>query len=125
MVRENIVVPLLIERNQATATEKLTIAIGNFSYLGTIGDFIKKRVADAGLECQFIEKPPEEIQKLLDEASQQRLISESNLMASNSAMTRYLMHSKVQTRKDRVEGLTSTLTTVMNKSLKSRPLIYQ
>ena len=77
--RENIVVPLLIERNQATTTEKLTIAIGNFSYLGTIGDFIKKRVADAGLECQFIEKPPEEIQKLLDEASQQRLISESNL----------------------------------------------
>ena len=77
--RENIVVPLLIERNQATATEKLTIAIGNFSYLGTIGDFIKKRISDAGLECQFIEKPPEEIQKLLDDASQQRLISGGDL----------------------------------------------
>ena len=77
--RENIVVPLGIEHNQATAAEKLTIAIGNFSYLGTIGDFIKKRVADAGLECQFIEKSPEEIQKLLDDASQQRLISEEDL----------------------------------------------
>ena len=77
--RENIVVPLGIENNQATATNKLTIAIGNFSYLGTIGDFIKNRVSNAGLECQFIEKPPEEIQSLLDEASQQRIISDSNL----------------------------------------------
>ena len=77
--RENIVVPLGTERNQATGEEKLTVAIGNFSYLGTIGDFIKKRVADAGFECQFIERNPEEIQKLLDEASQQRLISGEDL----------------------------------------------
>ena len=77
--RENIVVPLGIEKSQGSTKSKLTIAIGNFSYLGTIGDFIKKRIADKGLECQFIEKPPEEIQKLLDEASQQRLISENDL----------------------------------------------
>ena len=77
--RENIVVPIGIERNGIAPTEKLTIAIGNFSYLGTIGDFIKKRVAAKNLECQFIEKPPEEIQKLLDEASQQRIISDSDL----------------------------------------------
>ena len=30
--RENIVVPLGKERNQATGSEKLTVAIGNFSY---------------------------------------------------------------------------------------------
>lgn len=77
--RENIVVPLGVELNQTTATEKLTIAIGNFSYLGTIGDFIKKRVADAGYECQFIEQTPEEIQKLLDEAALQRVISGEEL----------------------------------------------
>ena len=77
--RENIVVPIGIERNGLAQPEKLTIAIGNFSYLGTIGDFIKKRVAAKNLECQFIEKPPEEIQKLLDEASQQRIISDNNL----------------------------------------------
>ena len=53
--RENIVVPLGTERNQATGTEKLTVALGNISYLGTIGDFIKKRASEAGLECQFIE----------------------------------------------------------------------
>ena len=77
--RENIVVPIGIEQNNASNSQKLTIAIGNFSYLGTIGDFIKNRVSNAGLECQFIEKPPEEIQRLLDEASQQRLINDSNL----------------------------------------------
>ena len=73
--RENIVVPLGKERNQTTGSEKLTVAIGNFSYLGTIGDFIKARVANAGLECQFIEKPAHEIQALLDQATQERLIS--------------------------------------------------
>ena len=31
------------------------------------------------MECQFVEKPPEEIQKLLDEAAQQRLISGDDL----------------------------------------------
>ena len=77
--RENIVVPIGVEQNSSSDTQKLTIAIGNFSYLGTIGDFIKNRVSSAGLECQFIEKPPEEIQSLLDEASQQRLISDGNL----------------------------------------------
>ena len=77
--RENIVIPLGIEHNEGNAKDKLRIAIGNFSYLGTIGDLIKKRVAGSGLECLFIEKNPEEIQKLLDEATQQRVISEEEL----------------------------------------------
>ena len=57
--RDNIVVPLGIEYNQTTKADKLTIAIGNFTYLGTIGDFIKRRVASSGKECQFVEKTPE------------------------------------------------------------------
>ena len=77
--RENIVVPLGIEKNEITGGEKLTIAIGNFSYLATIGDFIKKRASSAGLECQFIEKPAEDIQAFLDQAAQQRLISGEGL----------------------------------------------
>ena len=74
--RENIVVPLGIEKKDKP---KLTIAIGNISYLGTIGDFIKRRAEDKGMECIFVEKPPEEIQQLLDLASQQRLISGDEL----------------------------------------------
>ena len=77
--RENIVVPLGVEKNEITGGEKLTVAIGNFSYLATIGDFIKKRASSAGLECQFIEKPAEDIQAFLDQAAQQRLISGEGL----------------------------------------------
>lgn len=73
--RENIVVPLGIEENQITGGQRLTVAIGNFSYLATIGDFIKQRAANTGLECQFIERPANEIQALLDQATQERLIS--------------------------------------------------
>ena len=60
--RENIVVPLGIDKNTTNGGLRLTIAIGNFSYLATIGDFIKQRAGNAGLECQFIEKPAHEIQ---------------------------------------------------------------
>ena len=73
--RENIVVPLGVERNEANGGERLTVAIGNFSYLATIGDFIKERAKKSGFECQFIEKPAHEIQALLDLATQERLFS--------------------------------------------------
>ena len=77
--RENIVVPLGFEKSNSTDQQRLIIAIGNISYLGTIGDFIKRRAADKGMECIFVEKSPEEIQKLLDVAAQQRLISTEEL----------------------------------------------
>lgn len=73
--RENLVVPLQVDVSLPPAPQKLTVAIGNFSYLATIGEFIKKRVTEAGYECQFVEKDAGEIQALLDEAAQQRLIS--------------------------------------------------
>lgn len=79
--RENIVVPIGLERNNRTGSHLLTIAIGNFSYLATIGEFIKQRATSAGLECQFIEKPAHEIQTLLDQATQERLVTaESNAL---------------------------------------------
>ena len=77
--RENIVVPLGLEKSNSTEDSKLVIAIGNISYLGTIGDFIKRRAADKGFECIFVERSPEEIQQLLDQASQQRIISTDEL----------------------------------------------
>ena len=77
--RENIVVPLGVERNDASGGERLTVAIGNFSYLATIGDFIKERAKKSGFECQFIEKPAHEIQALLDQATQERLFSSESI----------------------------------------------
>ena len=77
--RENIVVPLGLEKSNSTEDSKLIIAIGNISYLGTIGDFIKRRAADKGFECIFVERSPDEIQQLLDQASQQRILSTDEL----------------------------------------------
>ncbi len=53
----------------------MVIAVGNITFLGTIGSFIKQRVGIKGLECQFIEKTPEEIQAFLDQAAAERIIS--------------------------------------------------
>ncbi len=77
--RENIVIPLGVETAAFPKKQRLTIAVGNFSYLATIGDFIKKRAADANLECVFLEKPADQIQALLDEAAKERLISGEGL----------------------------------------------
>ena len=73
--RENFVIPISTEPEAFPNKTKLTIGIGNFSYLATIGEFIKKRAAENGFECQFVEKPADEIQALLDQAAQERIIS--------------------------------------------------
>ena len=73
--RENLVVPVQVDPDLPPKKTRLTIAIGNFSYLATIGDFIKKRAFENGYECQFIERPADEIQALLDNAAKERLIN--------------------------------------------------
>jgi len=72
--RENIIVPLGIDSTNKNSP-RVSIAIANFSYLATIGEFVEKRVKAAGHECQYIQKAPEEIQALLDEASRERIVS--------------------------------------------------
>lgn len=72
--RENVVVPIEVTRkgqlSQAgPGAPHLVVAIGNITFLGTIGGFIKHRASRVGLECQFIEMPPEQIQVLIDQAS--------------------------------------------------------
>ena len=82
--RENIVTPLKIMNTRDTDGECVLVAIGNFSYLATIGDFIKLKFADAGLSCHFTEKPHGEIQRILDDASNQRLMPKDNIDSSIS-----------------------------------------
>ena len=71
--RDNIVIPIKTEPGLPPEKTKITIAIGNLSYLGTIGDTIKRRTE--GYDCIFIEKTPEDIQKALDDASKERILS--------------------------------------------------
>ena len=72
--RENIVIPLAVGIDDVSHKQSLKIAVGNFSYLATIGDFIQKRVAESDLECVYIQKPADEIQSLLDAAVGERVI---------------------------------------------------
>ena len=81
--RENLVVPIQTGPNLPPKSKILTVAIGNFSYLATIGEFIKARAAENGYECQFIEKPADEIQALLDQAAQERIISGDNITSTD------------------------------------------
>jgi hypothetical protein len=56
---ENLVLPL-----ELLEDDGVLIAIGNFSYLATIGDFIRQRFQ--GLKCQFVEMPADELLRRLD-----------------------------------------------------------
>lgn len=71
--RENVVIPLSIEPSLHPKQNKIVIAVGNISYLGTIGNFIYQRFSSTVLDCSFIQLSPEEIQSLLDQVSDERL----------------------------------------------------
>jgi type IV pilus assembly protein PilB len=80
--RENVVIPMDVMDGAPfgkPGQQTMVIAVGNITFLGTIGGFIKQRVARTGLECQFVEKAPDEIQALLDQAAAQRIISGEGL----------------------------------------------
>ena len=64
--KENVVIPLRIETKTPPEKSILIIAVGNISYLGTIGKFIQERVKTTGLICYFTEMLPEEIQEILE-----------------------------------------------------------
>ena len=82
--RDNLVVPLYVETSLPMQPGILKIAIANYSYLGTIAEPIKQRLIQGGenLKCEFVERSQEEIQEILDEASEERFISGDSIEAS-------------------------------------------
>jgi len=82
--RDNLVVPLYVETSLPMQPGILKIAIANYSYLGTIAEPIKQRLIQSGenLKCEFVERSQEEIQEILDEASEERFISGDSIAAS-------------------------------------------
>jgi len=77
--RENVVIPTHSSQRSTSGRELITIAIGNYSYLATIGDFIQSRISDAGYDCQVVQRPIEEIQALLDKAASERIFDSEGL----------------------------------------------
>ena len=82
--RDNLVVPLYVETSLPMQPGILKIAIANYSYLGTIAEPIKQRLSQSGenLKCEFVERSQEEIQEILDEASEERFISGASIETS-------------------------------------------
>ena len=73
--RDNFVVPLSINKESQSEEQTVIIAIANYSYLGTISEPIKTRLGQSGQKCFFVEKTEEEIQDILDKASEEQFIS--------------------------------------------------
>jgi len=73
--RDNLVVPLYAEPSLPMNEGVIKIAIANYSYLGTIAEPIKQRLASSGKKCEFVERSQEEIQEILDKASEERFIT--------------------------------------------------
>ena len=73
--RDNLVVPLYSETTLPMNPGVIKIAVANYSYLGTIAEPIKQRLAQSNQKCEFVEKSQEEIQEILDKASEERFIS--------------------------------------------------
>ena len=73
--RDNYVVPLSLNEESQSEVRTIIIAIANYSYLGTISEPIKSRLSESGQKCLFVEKTQEEIQEILDKASEEQLKS--------------------------------------------------
>ena len=70
--RENVVIPLSVEPALPPNKQIVKIAVANFTYLGTIGEFLKQKFIEKGYECTFVEKSPDDIQLLLNGAAEER-----------------------------------------------------
>ena len=73
--RDNLVVPLSIRKEISSEVQTVILAIANYSYLGTISEPIKNRLSQSGQKCFFVEKTQEEIQEILEKASEEQLVS--------------------------------------------------
>ena len=80
--RDNLVVPLYEETALPMSPTVIKIAIANYSYLGTIANPIKERLSQSGFKCEFVERSQEEIQEILDLASEERFISGDSIEIS-------------------------------------------
>ena len=80
--RDNLVVPLYQETSLPMEQGIIKIAIANYSYLGTIAEPIKARLSQSGQRCEFVERSQEEIQEILDLASEERFISGASIELS-------------------------------------------
>lgn len=61
----NLVAPLGVEDSSLLRDKRMIIAVGNIEYLGVIGDFLIRKLANDGYKVMFIELPEEIIVSLI------------------------------------------------------------
>ena len=66
--RENFVVPIFLTPSLPPNNTMINIAVANIEYLGTIGNFLKNKLSEAGYEIAYVEKNHEDIKRILDKA---------------------------------------------------------
>ena len=69
--RDNFVVPLYEETSLPMNKGIIKIAIANYSYLATLASPIEERLNQSGYTCEFVKKSQEEIQEILDLATEE------------------------------------------------------
>ena len=77
--RNNLIIPLSVEPSLPPEKPVLLIAVGNITFLGTIGEFIKNKARRSGYKCMFVEKDTSQIEHLLDQAAKERIFSSEGL----------------------------------------------
>ena len=80
--RDNFVVPLYEETSLPMGKGIIKIAIANYSYLATLASPIEERLSQSGFTCEFVKKSQEEIQEILDLATEERFISGDSIELS-------------------------------------------
>ena len=80
--RDNLVVPLYQETSLPMSKAVIKIAIANYSYLATLASPIEERLSQEGFTCEFVKRSQEEIQEILDLATEERFISGDSIELS-------------------------------------------
>ena len=103
--RDNFVVPLYEETSLPMSSGVIKIAIANYSYLGTIASPIKERLSQSGFKCEFVERSQEEIQEILDSASEERFIKGDSIEISQFDEDAVLEAIKETSNNDETENI--------------------
>ena len=67
--KDNVLVPVSIEKITFSKEPFLLIILGNISYFGTLDSLVRERIAQFNLKCIFLEENSDKIYDIIDRAS--------------------------------------------------------
>ena len=67
--KDNVLVPVSIEKITFSKEPFLLIIVGNLSYFATLDSLVRERIAQFNLKCIFLEESSDKIYDIIDQAS--------------------------------------------------------